>query len=189
MTALTHAYTGTAGDEGKSLLEVFLALEVREGFKAELIEGEIVVTPPPDGEHETLIGRVVRQVVAEGPKDVDFAGGKGLIVPTGRFIPDTTFTARGAMMKRGSWSKPDGVLMVLEVTSSRPDTDRVEKRRGYAAAGIPLFLLIDREKGLVVLHSDPRRGDYATTTVVSVGDPLDLPEPFGFALDTADLFE
>ncbi|MCZ7415367.1 MULTISPECIES: hypothetical protein [unclassified Streptomyces] len=29
------------------LLESFLALETPEGFKAELIEGNIVVTPPP----------------------------------------------------------------------------------------------------------------------------------------------
>ncbi|AUY49722.1 Uma2 family endonuclease [Streptomyces sp. CB01881] len=189
MTALTHGIAATSGDEGKSLLEAFLALELREGFKAELIEGEIVVTPPPDGEHETLTGRLSWQVARQAPKGLDFAAGKGLIVPTGRFIPDGTFTTRGAMIGRGSWSKPEGVLMVLEVTSSRPNTDRIDKRKGYAAAEIPLYLLIDRERNQVVLHSVPARGDYTTTTVVPIGDSLGLPEPFGFTLDTAELVE
>ncbi|MFF7993218.1 Uma2 family endonuclease [Kitasatospora xanthocidica] len=189
MTALMHESATTPGDGAKSLLEAFLAMEVPDGFKAELIEGEIVVTPPPDGEHETVIGRVVRQVYAEGPKGLDFAGGKGLIVPTGRFIPDATFTTPGAMIKRGSWSKPEGVLMVMEVTSSRSGTDRKDKRKGYAAAEIPLYLLIDRDNDQAVLHSDPRRGDYAATVTVPIGDPLDLPEPFGFTLDTAALVE
>ncbi|MBO1418303.1 Uma2 family endonuclease [Streptomyces sp. FH025] len=186
---MPHGYAETSCAPDHDLLEAFLALDTPLGFKAELIEGEIVVTPPPDGEHETLVGRLHGQVVRQGPKAIDFAGGKGLIVPSGRFIPDGTFTVRGAMIKCGSWSVPDGVLMVAEVTSSRPDKDRVTKRKGYAAAGIPLYLLVDREKDQVVLHSDPRGDDYLATVVVPIGSPLDLPEPFGFALDTAELVE
>ncbi|MEU1287034.1 Uma2 family endonuclease [Kitasatospora sp. NPDC005856] len=171
------------------LLEAFLALDTPPGFKAELIEGEIVVAPPPDGEHETAVGRLARQVARQASGEIDFAPGKGLIVPSGRFIPDATFAVWGAMSKCGSWSEPDGVLMVAEVTSSRPDKDRVTKRKVYAAAGIPLFLLIDRDKNQVVLFGEPRDGDYLATTAVPIGSPLDLPEPFGFTLDTAALVE
>ncbi|WP_333493457.1 Uma2 family endonuclease [Kitasatospora cathayae] len=77
--------------------------------------------------------------------------------------------------------------MVLEVTSTRADNDRLNKRRGYAASGIPLYLLVDRQKHRVTLHSDPRKGDYSTTTDVSVGESLWLPEPFGFELSTGRL--
>ncbi|GAA2270437.1 MULTISPECIES: Uma2 family endonuclease [Kitasatospora] len=184
MTALTHDISDTAGGEDDGLLEAFLALDTPEGFKAELIEGEIVVTPPPDGGHETAIGRIVRQVFRLCADDIDFAPGKGLIVPDGRYIPDGTFTEADAMLGQESWSKPEGVLMVMEVTSSRPGKDREAKRKGYAAAGIPLYLLVDRQANRIVLHSAPRRGDYTTTTGVPVGDPLPLPKPFDFDLAT-----
>ncbi len=188
MSALTHEFAQCASDDDGGLLEAFLALDAPEGFKAELIEGKIVVTPPPDGEHETVIGRIVWQIARQCPKGIDFAPGKGLIVPDGRYIPDGTFAKRAAFATADSWWKPEGVLMVLEVTSRRPGKDREEKRRGYAAAGIPLYLLLDRKEGRAVLHSDPEEDEYRSVTTVKIGDPLDLPAPFAFALDTADLF-
>jgi Uma2 family endonuclease len=184
VSALTHDVHDTAAGGDDDLLEAFLTLDTPEGFKTELIEGEIVVTPPPDGDHETAIGRIVRQVFREGPQDIDFAPGKGLIVPGGRYIPDGTFAEADALRGRDSWSEPGGVLMVLEVTSGRPGKDREAKRSGYAAAGIPLHLLLDRQLDRIVLHRDPRHGDYATVTAVPTGDPLPLPAPFGFVLET-----
>ncbi|HEY8478453.1 MAG TPA: Uma2 family endonuclease [Spirillospora sp.] len=57
------------------------------------------------------------------------------------------------------FAKPDGIALVLEVTSSRPERDRVAERHGYARAGIPLYLLVDREESKVTLFSDPDGGD------------------------------
>jgi hypothetical protein len=48
MTAVAHDPLTPA----EGLPEIFLALDTPEGFRAELSEGEIVVTQPPDGEHE-----------------------------------------------------------------------------------------------------------------------------------------
>ncbi|MFC8716251.1 Uma2 family endonuclease [Kitasatospora sp. NPDC057198] len=169
------------------LLDAFLTLNTPEGFKAELVEGEIIVTPPPDGDHEGAIGRIVRQVFRLCDADITFAGNKGLIVPGGRFIPDGTFADEGAFDGQPSWMKPDRLLMVLEVTSSNPAKDRWDKRKGYAAAGIPLYLLVDRKAGQVVLHSHPEGGEYTATTSVPFGDPLPLPKPFGFELATDGL--
>ncbi|QMU72388.1 Uma2 family endonuclease [Streptacidiphilus sp. P02-A3a] len=188
MSAATIDFAELGGSEPEGLLEAFLALETPEGFKAELIEGEIIVTPSPDGKHERLISLVNRQIYSLGPADLEIAGTKGLIVPDGRFIPDATYVWEAVLSDQGSWSKPDGVLMVLEVTSRDPQRDGEGKRRGYAAAGVPLYLLADRQRELVILHSDPKHGDYSITAVAKPGDPLTLPQPFGFDLDTSKLF-
>ncbi|GGV09891.1 hypothetical protein GCM10010495_23700 [Kitasatospora herbaricolor] len=169
------------------VLQAFLELETPAGFKAELIEGEIVVTPPPDGDHEDVIARFARAVARHAAEELYVSGGKGLITPNGRFIPDATVAPVGHFRAQDSWSKPTDVRLVLEDTSTRPDNDRGVKRLGYAAADIPCYLLVDRTDGNVTLFAAPEDGDYTAHVQVPFGKPLDLPAPFSFALDTAPL--
>ncbi|UUU34330.1 Uma2 family endonuclease [Streptomyces sp. CA-210063] len=190
MTAMAHEPL----TQEEVLLEGFLALDTPEGFRAELVEGEIVVTPPPDGDHEDYIELIVQQVYRRSRTDMQFSGNKGLKLgkaegcPRDHVIPDGTFVARTLRLYRGadSWMPCQGVAMVLEVTSTRPKADREVKRRCYARAGIPLYLLIDRDISEVTLLSDPREDDYRRRCTVPFGKPLALPEPFAFDLDTAD---
>jgi Uma2 family endonuclease len=179
------------------LLQDFLSLDTPEGYRAELIDGEIVVTPPPDGNHERGISRIVMQVVRKSSVEMDFSGDKGLIVPSGgkddggRVIPDVTFAKAELDLFHGapSWMPAEGVAMVVEVTSSRPSLDRDAKRRAYAAARIPLYLLVDRQRGRVTLFSHPKADDYARTVAAAFGDKLELPEPFSFTLDTSPFLD
>ncbi|CAL9590431.1 hypothetical protein SUDANB105_05212 [Streptomyces sp. enrichment culture] len=176
------------------LLEWFLALETPEGFQAELIEGEIVVTPPPDGDHEHYISRILTQVIRRSRTDMDFSGNKGLKLENAdgcakdHVIPDGTFAPVELALYQGAdpWMPCRGVAMVLEVTSSKPQTDRDTKRRCYARGGIPLYLLVDRSASSVTLFSDPEAGDYRELCTLAFGKPLPLPAPFGFDLDTGD---
>lgn len=167
------------------LLQAFLELSVPKGFRAELIEGEIVVTPPPDGDHETAISALARQLFRHAEAELDVMSNKGLIVPGGRFIPDGTVTRAGHFRGAEPWAGSTGVLLVFEVTSSQPHKDRDAKRLGYAKAGIPCYLLVDRGKGKVILFTEPEQGDYQAAARASFGKPIELPEPFGFTLDTA----
>nr|WP_202524115.1 Uma2 family endonuclease [Kitasatospora sp. SID7827] len=165
----------------------FLALEAPEGYRAELVAGEIVLSPPQDGDHEAMIGRVLQQVLRAEP-EFDYGPHKGLVVPGGRYIPDGTFTEYGAMRGQPGWWEPSGVVLVMEVTSRLPVREHELKRPGYALAGIPLYLVLDRGERTAVLYGRPVRGDYTLTTTARAGAPLPLPAPFGFELDTADLF-
>ncbi|WKX71273.1 Uma2 family endonuclease [Streptomyces sp. XD-27] len=188
---MTHEPTPTPE---QILLEDFLALETPEGFKAELIEGEIVVSPTPDGDHEDHISTITRQVLRNSATDMDASGTKGLLLPRGGLcpknhaIPDITFAPRDLRLFRGapSWMPCDGVAMVAEVTSSKPERDRIAKRHCYARGGIPLYLLVDREEGMVTLLSEPASEDYTEVHSAAFGKTITLPEPFAFELDTAD---
>jgi Uma2 family endonuclease len=69
------------------------------------------------------------------------------------------------------------------MTVSNPSADRDSKRLGYAAAGIPLYLLVDRSAKQTILFSEPTRGRYRTVTSHEITDPVALPAPFSFTLE------
>ena len=176
------------------LLEGFLALRTPEGFRAELIDGEIIVSPPPGGHHERVISRVVRQMMRKSEMEMDFSGNRGLVLPSGgrcpknHAIPDGVFAPVELDLfdVDDSYMTPQGLALVVEVTSSRPDNDREAKRHCYARGGIPLYLLVDRERGTVTLFSEPAGDEYAESHTGVFGKPIKLPAPFSFDLDTAD---
>ncbi|MFA1550618.1 Uma2 family endonuclease [Actinomadura chokoriensis] len=174
----------------EDLREAFALLNVLPGFRAELVDGEIIVSPPPDGQHETIIVAVhdwVRE--AHGLR---LHRNLTLISPEGEYVPDGIAAPKGTFAGREWHSKPDGVVMVLEVTSGRrgdrkaAERDRGPKRRGYAAADIPLYLLIDRLDGKATIFSEPRGDDYTHSTSVALGEDLPLPAPLESVLPTAE---
>ncbi|MEZ0089396.1 Uma2 family endonuclease [Streptacidiphilus sp. EB129] len=80
--------------------------------------------------------------------------------------------------------------MAVEVTSFDDDTerrDRVDNPRAYAEAGIPVYLLVDRTRGEVVVHTEPASGRYTKTNTVTIGDEVVLPVPVDLTLDTQQL--
>jgi hypothetical protein len=167
--------TREPGASGNSLLQDFLSLETPEGYRAELIDGEIV-----------------EQVLAGSATPMDFSGHKGLVLPGAdggaHVIPDVTFAPRklDLFLDALPWMPAEGVAMVVEVTSSSPERDRNAKRRAYAAARIPLYLLIDRQQGQATIFGDPVRDDYSTMTTAAFGDNVKLPAPFSFTLETVN---
>ena len=195
MTVMVHEPLSHEDTDTDVLLDGFLALETPEGFRAELIDGEIVVTPPPLGDHERCIGQILRQVVRYSATELECSCNKGLRVPgvdghpDNRVIPDITFVSIEADPFQGAeaWmpAENDGIVMVVEVTSSRPQRDREAERTGYARAGIPFYLLVDRDEETVTLFSGPDGAAYRHTDQVPFGKALPLPEPFEIELDTS----
>lgn len=170
-------------DQPKSLEAALDELELSPGYRAELIEGEIIVAPPPNPEHESVIARLARTIA----RKTDFlaSGGLGLITPAGRFIADLTVATEeyfgSAPGEHGNVAT--GVLLVAEVTSWNPSNDRGAKAIGYGAAGIPLYLLIDRAAKKTVLFSEPQGGRYQHRATFDITAGVPLPAPFGFPVE------
>lgn len=163
-----------------------------EGWRVELIEGEICVTPPANGEHEEIVSEVNHQVGRKVRDDSlrNFTG-IGLTVPgssaTGHVVPDLVIAPKGSFGDQEEWHEPSPILLVAEVTSdSTAAHDREKKIRGYARAGIPVYLLIDREEWQVTVYSEPSGDEYAKGAQHKMGLAVPLPAPLGFDLDTAE---
>ncbi|MFF4950918.1 Uma2 family endonuclease [Streptomyces chattanoogensis] len=176
------------------LLELFLELDAvtPEGIRAQLVEGEIVVTTPPVGRHEHCLSRFTSRLVRQR-YEFGISAHKGLVLPAhgphpdNHVIPDLTVV--GAREFRGTppWWRPDEeIKLVVEVTGARPELDRIAKRHSYALGGIPSYLLIDRDRTTTTLFGEPQDDDYRKAHSVPFGKPLPLPAPFSFDLETTD---
>jgi Uma2 family endonuclease len=163
-----------------------------EGWRVELIEGEIHVTPPANGEREEMVSEVTWQV-AQRPKEQRLRTytGIGLFLPgaslSGKIEPDVVIAPKGSFADQLEYHDPSSVLLVGEVTSnSTADNDRNKKIRGCARAGIPVYLLIDREAGTATLCTEPSGEDYASKVPYKLSETIPLPDPLGFDLDTSE---
>ncbi|MCA6093525.1 Uma2 family endonuclease [Streptomyces sp. SCA3-4] len=176
------------------LVEEFeqLARAAPETVRLEFVNGKIEVKPVPDGTHGAIFMWLLKVCMQQRPELSLFpeqglkveAYRKGRARPDGALAPDEHFVGQG------EWADSDGVLMAVEITSYDADTnrrDRREKRDGYAAAEIPLYLLIDRDECMLVLYSDPDRGTYRHCTSWPFGDVVEIPAPVGITLHTEKL--
>jgi len=165
-----------------------------ETVRFEFIDGRFEVKKVTNGSHGEIAMWLVFQCKQARPDLTLNATGQGLKVEayrSGRARPDAVLAPVGHFNGQGDWADPEGVLMVVEITSFDSDThkrDRVEKPQAYGEAGIPVYLLIDCDRMKVVVHSDPdSRIGYHNIRVVELGEKVTLPDPVGFELDTEDL--
>ncbi|WP_433546479.1 Uma2 family endonuclease [Streptomyces sp. CA-294286] len=170
--------------------EKFAAVET-ETVRLEFIGGRIGAKKLTDGDHGAITMWLLRLCMQARP-DLDLNPTQGLKVEAyrkGRARPDGTLAPVAHFAGQPDWADPEGVLMTVEITSYDSDTDhrdRVEKPPAYAAAGIPVYLLIDRESCEVAVFSKPdrERGKYGDVHKVDFGARITLPEPVGIELDT-----
>ncbi|MGW5787097.1 Uma2 family endonuclease [Streptomyces sp. NPDC003757] len=168
-----------------------IASAAPETVTLEFIDGRIGTKAVTDGDHTTILSWLTRRCMQSRP-DLDLAQGQGLRVDAyrrSRAKPDAILAPEAHFAGNGEWADPDGALMVVEVTSYDSDTDRRdrhEKPAAYGEAGIPVYLLIDRDHCTVTVHSSPDRqvGGYRDARVTKFGETLVLPDPVGITLDT-----
>ncbi|MFJ9854472.1 Uma2 family endonuclease [Streptomyces sp. NPDC101150] len=157
--------------------------------RAQIIEG-VIETVPPTWDHEASID-VIREQIRARARELDCVIGSGNLDLPGSpnwYIPDLAVVPAAAAKGAGALL-PDQTLLVVEVTSdSNADTDRVVKRKRYAEYGAPLYLLVDRQERSVTLYSEPAQLGYTRADGPHpYGTPVQLPGPFGIALDTSRL--
>ncbi len=184
-------------------IDLLIALEEAAGFpiRPEYIEGTVIVPPQPDDNHGDVIGEFYYQLRAAGVSLVGMGAGYTLDAasPAERplVIPDFYVRRRRpteldeAFRKTNKGWYPISMLaLVGEVTSTNRETDIGPKYRTYAAAAVPVYVVVDRREGTVHVHSDPDPGNrrYQVHLSVPLGGKVPLPAPYP-VLDTAPLLE
>jgi len=188
--------TGVAERTSHMTVEEFeqIASTAPETVTLEFIDGRIGEKAAPDGDRGSTVMWLLRQCIQSRP-ELDLHTSQGLKVGAyrkGRARPDGSLAPVAHFAGQGEWAEPDGVLMTVEVTSYDSDTDRRDRKAkpaAYATAGVPVYLLIDRDRCEVVVHTNPDgdAGRYRDVHTASFGEQVTLPEPVGIPLGTEPL--
>lgn len=156
-----------------------------DGFRYEIFDGSLLVTPPPGMPHVRSTARLHRLLVKLAPDDVEVGEGAGVYPnDTNFYIPDLFVAPAEALEGEGRGFVPGDLLLAVEVVSpSNPGNDLVLKRHAYAAAGIREYWILDRrDRTLRVLRlSGP--GKYADDVVVKAGERWRSETPFPLEID------
>ncbi|MEV5505043.1 Uma2 family endonuclease [Streptomyces orinoci] len=169
--------------------EYFANLEVPEGYKAELLRGDIVMMAGPDWVHNAIVESVMDQIPRSRwnrmtTQDIAIPGEKS------EPQPDLLVIERGAFEGPGRVVPASAVALLLEVVSKNSaHHDYHVKRSVYAAGKVPAYLIVDPFAAKCVLLTQPvgagEDADYANQHVSKFGDPVHI-EVLEQTLDTSE---
>lgn len=193
MSALTVDHTTASGHEWDGLVRIWQETDAPEGCKVEIIEGIVTVAPPPSNVHNDIAELLQYELYQVIPRRWGIYQTLGTAVPSrdGLYVPDLAVVPREVLRAEGPNYVPAAAAeLIVEVTSkSNASNDRIKKAAGYAQAGVPLYLLIDRWAPggpTITLYGEPKGDVYRVLRAVKFGDPVELPEPFGATIDTGE---
>jgi len=153
-------------------------------LRYELVDGGLLVTPPPLPRHQEVAGALVQLLQPVLPGTWRAVMSQGLSLDRRNYrVPDVLVYDRAAS-SRGRITPPDVHLAVEVMSPGSVSTDRVAKPAQYAAAGIPHFWRLELDPLLLVVHH--LVGD-AYEVVGRLSDEVHLDEPVSVAFRLTDL--
>lgn len=161
-----------------------------DGMRHELLDGTLLVSPPPGVPHQLAARRLVAALAAAAPADVEVLEAVGVAVPAGLLVPDVVVARASAVHGAGRELSSRDVLSVMEIVSPSSRTnDRRWKPAAYAEGGIPSFWRVELDAGggpEVVVHVLTGEG-YQEIGRLSPGERSSVETPFPLTLDPATL--
>jgi Uma2 family endonuclease len=175
--------------------------DLRPKGRVEIINDRVVVSPVPTWAHELILFRLIQLLMATiNERGWTLSSNISLFLGAqrdrykpdlrDRYKPDLTVAPPHPPLWGKDHIHGDATVLVVEVVSSSSiDDDHTNKPKGYAAAGVPLCLVIDCFAGTVLLLSKPNAQTerYELRHEVPIGKGVELPEPWKLTLDTGKL--
>ncbi|MFG2461493.1 Uma2 family endonuclease [Streptomyces sp. NPDC048523] len=178
MTVLEDRIAMAESDNTSTLDEMFERLEtmpVPEGYKVEIVEGTVYMSPQRDT-HWEIIADIYEQLRTKYPRKrvksdvrIDYPG------HLNGFATDVTVMAEGATKaESGHWSYEDVEFVAEVISKGTAANDYGPKKAAYATAEVPVYVIADPYQGRCHIYTDPKGSDYEVETRVPFGKDVDL---------------
>ncbi|WP_328769708.1 Uma2 family endonuclease [Streptomyces sp. NBC_00286] len=168
-----------AEDSGELTLDAMFEwlekMPVPEGYKVEIVGGNVFMSPQRQT-HFEIIFDILEQLRARYPRKrltsdvrIDFPGHLN-----GYACDVAALAERSVKDSKGRWRYQD-VEFIAEVISKDTATNDYEpKLATYAAAEVPVYLIVDPYTGKWHLHTLPKDGEYRGHQSLDFGYEIDL---------------
>ncbi|MFF8984289.1 Uma2 family endonuclease [Streptomyces globisporus] len=148
---------------------------VPEGFKVEIVEGTVYMSPQRDTHWRIILG-IVRQLLPRYEENrllsdvrIDFPG------LLNGFASDVLALASDAVKgEDGRWRYQDVEFVAEVISKATAANDYGVKKAVYATAGVPVYLIVDPYTGTWHLHTLPKEDEYRSVLSLDFGTPVDL---------------
>jgi Uma2 family endonuclease len=158
------------------------------GPKVEVLSGSVIVTPHAGYDHQDaeldlayLLKQAARRAKLWLYLETNVVSGDDL------FIPDiVVLDVPGG--GRTTMDIGHAVLLGEIVSPGNRRKDIIDRRREYAAAGVPFFLRVDlRNRVPTIALFELAEGEYRPVAAAAAGTRFVMREPFEFSIDPAEL--
>jgi Uma2 family endonuclease len=189
MTVLEDRIEMAESNGDLTLDKMFECLEkmpIPDGYKVEIVGGNIFMSPQRNT-HWEIVFDILDQLRARFPKQrlksdvrIDYPG------HLNGFATDVTLIAEGAKLDgRRRWHYKDVEFIAEVVSEDTAANDYGPKKAAYAAAEVPVYLIVDPYTGRWHLYTLPKDGEYRSELSLDFGDDVDLTgTPVGLVLKT-----
>jgi Uma2 family endonuclease len=163
-----------------------------DGFFYQILDGSLIVSPPPMSLHQRAVQRLEDQLYESMPEDMDIQAPCGVNVAVSYLVPDLGVVRAAAVDANANRLEPADVLLVVEVISpSNAGIDRREKPIRYAEVGIPHFWRVelegDRSPYVVCYGLDESGAKYGELGTLFAGEEETVDVGFPVTLRPAEL--
>ncbi|WP_030667824.1 Uma2 family endonuclease [Streptomyces cellulosae] len=175
-----HSFEAMLGDLDR--------LNVPDGYRAEIIRGNIVVSPWSKGYYLDVMELVCDQLRPHLPEGHRISNGPFLYVFPGSeraYGPAIHAAHRNVGKTTSNRLDGEALSFVAELTSSATrDDDLTDKVETYGKAGVPVYLILDMQEEKATVLWAPTAEGYTARLTKPFGEKIEIPAPFDCTLDT-----
>ena len=164
-------------------------MPVPEGYKVEIVEGTVYMSPQRDVHWQTIFA-ILRALLEAFGKGVNVVSDVRIDFPgqLNGLAPDVAKLRDGAEKDaKGRWRYEDVEFIAEVISTDTARNDYGPKKTAYALAEVPVYLIADPYTGKCRLFTQPKDGDYVSDLSVTYGGDVDMTTTLlGLTLPTAE---